>query len=130
MLVGADNGIDRSALALALACVVARSFGQPVALVDADLERGTLTGMVNAEDVAGLSECLAGQLDLALDDSGLPADLQVRYRVSPRQRAPILFAADGRLVVTMALWGFLTKNAKPGFAPTNARDDKLAAGWP
>lgn len=80
VLVGADNGIDRSALALALACVVARSFGQPVALVDADLERGTLTGMVNAEDVAGLSECLAGQLDpekalLTLTDAQIPRDL-------------------------------------------------------
>ncbi len=80
VLVGADNGIDRSALALALACVVARSFGQPVALVDADLERGTLTGMVNAEDVAGLSECLAGQLDpekalLTLSDAQIPRDL-------------------------------------------------------
>jgi len=80
VLVGADNGIDRSVLALALACVVARSFGQPVALVDADLERGTLTGMVNAEDVAGLSECLAGQLDpekalLTLSDAQIPRDL-------------------------------------------------------
>jgi Mrp family chromosome partitioning ATPase len=80
VLVGADNGADRSALALALACVVARSFGQPVALVDADLERGTLTGLVHAEDVAGLSECLAGQLDpekamLTLTDAQLPPDL-------------------------------------------------------
>ncbi|UDY37706.1 hypothetical protein [Dermatobacter hominis] len=80
VLVGADTGVDRSTLALALACVVARSFGQPVALVDADLERGTLTGLVHAEDVAGLSECLAGQLDpekalLTLTDAQLPADL-------------------------------------------------------
>lgn len=80
VLVGADHGPDRSALALALACVVARSFGQPVALVDADLESGTLTGMVQADDVAGLSECLSGQLDpekalLTISDSQLPAGL-------------------------------------------------------
>ena len=30
----------------------------------------------------------------------------------------------------MGLWGFLVKGGKPGFAPTNARDDKLVAGWP
>ncbi len=80
VLVGADNGVDRSALALALACVVARSFGQPVALVDADLEHGTLTSLVHADDVAGLSECLAGQLDpekalLTISDAQMPGDL-------------------------------------------------------
>jgi Mrp family chromosome partitioning ATPase len=80
VLVGADTSVDRSALALALACVVARSFGQPVALIDADLEYGTLTGLVHAEDVAGLSECLAGQLDpdkalLTLADAQLPSGL-------------------------------------------------------
>jgi Mrp family chromosome partitioning ATPase len=80
VLVGADTSVDRSALALALACVVARSFGQPVALIDADLEHGTLTDLVHAEDVAGLSECLAGQLDpdkalLTLADAQLPSGL-------------------------------------------------------
>ena len=80
VLVGADDGADRAQLALALACVIARSFGQPVALVDADLEQGMLTDLVHAEDVAGLSECLAGQLDpdkalLTLSDAQLPANL-------------------------------------------------------
>lgn len=80
VLVGADDGADRAQLALALACVIARSFGQPVALVDADLEQGMLTDLVHAEDVAGLSECLAGQLDpdkalLTLSDAQLPSNL-------------------------------------------------------
>jgi Mrp family chromosome partitioning ATPase len=80
VLVGADDGADRAQLSLALACVIARSFGQPVALVDADLEHGVLTDLVHAEDVAGLSECLAGQLDpdkalLTLSDAQLPANL-------------------------------------------------------
>jgi Mrp family chromosome partitioning ATPase len=64
VLIGADDGTERATLSLALACVVARSFGQPVALVDADLERGVLTDLIGAGDVAGLSECLSGQLDL------------------------------------------------------------------
>jgi Mrp family chromosome partitioning ATPase len=80
VLVGADDGVDRAQLALALACVIARSFGQPVALVDADLEQGILTDLVHAEDVAGLSECLSGQLEpdkalLTLSDAQLPANL-------------------------------------------------------
>lgn len=80
VLVGADDGQDRARLALALSCVVARSFGQPVALVDADLERGVLTELVHADDVAGLSECLAGQLDpdkalLNLTDAQIPANM-------------------------------------------------------
>ncbi len=80
VLVGADDGNDRAQLALALACVIARSFGQPVALVDADLEQGRLTDLVHAEDVAGLAECLAGQLDpdkalLTLGDAQMPANL-------------------------------------------------------
>ncbi|MFZ4669261.1 MAG: hypothetical protein ACOYML_08180 [Microthrixaceae bacterium] len=85
VLVGADDGGDRAQLALALACVIARSFGQPVALVDADLESGVLTDLVGAEDVAGLAECLSGQLDpnaalLNLTEDQLPsglADLEV-----------------------------------------------------
>ena len=85
VLVGADDGGDRAQLALALACVIARSFGQPVALVDADLESGVLTDLVRAEDVAGLAECLSGQLDpnaalLNLTEQQLPsglADLEV-----------------------------------------------------
>lgn len=77
VLVGSDNDFDRSVLSLALACVIARSFGQPVALVDADLESGTLTGLVDADDAAGLSECLAGQVSpdramVALTGSQIP----------------------------------------------------------
>jgi len=80
VLVGADDGEDRAQLALALACVIARSFGQPVALVDADLENGSLTELVHADDVAGLSECLSGQLEpdkalLTLSDAQLPLNL-------------------------------------------------------
>jgi len=73
VLVGADDGEDRAQLALALSLVIARSFGQPVALVDADLEGGQLTDLVDATDVAGLAECLSGQLDPSaamLDVSG------------------------------------------------------------
>lgn len=81
VLVGADEGDDRALLSLALACVVARSFGQPVALVDADLERGQLTDLVQAGDVAGLSECLSGHLEpetamLSLSDAQLPGGFE------------------------------------------------------
>jgi len=80
VLVGADKGPDRSVLALALSCVIARSFGQPVALVDADLEQATLSALVQADGVAGLSECLAGELDpatamLTLSDERMPRDM-------------------------------------------------------
>lgn len=63
VLVGADDGNERAEITLALACVIARSFGQPVALIDADLDRLTLTNMVNMGDRPGLAECLAGQMD-------------------------------------------------------------------
>jgi Mrp family chromosome partitioning ATPase len=81
VLVGPDEGRDRAILALALANVIARSFGQPVALLDADLEHGALTEMMDLGDVAGLSECLSGQLnaDAALvnvPDAGIPVDLR------------------------------------------------------
>jgi Mrp family chromosome partitioning ATPase len=62
VLVGADDGEDRAQLALAMACVIARSFGQPVALVDADLEHGALTALVHGDELPGLSECLSGQV--------------------------------------------------------------------
>jgi len=80
VLVGADDGEDRAQLALAMACVIARSFGQPVALVDADLEHGSLTSMVQADELAGLAECLSGQLPpdgalINLDPSQLPSNL-------------------------------------------------------
>ncbi|MBU6215261.1 MAG: hypothetical protein KGR17_01560 [Acidobacteria bacterium] len=80
VLVGADDGPDRAQLALALSLVIARSFGQPVALVDADLEHGVLTDLVGADDVAGLAECLSGQLEsnaalLTLTDTQLPKAL-------------------------------------------------------
>lgn len=63
VIVGSDEGVNRAEIALALACMVARSFGQPVALIDADLDNGILTSMLGATDSAGLAECLAGQLD-------------------------------------------------------------------
>ncbi len=80
VLVGAGDGTDRAAMALAVCCTIARSFGQPVALVDADLDDPALTSMVHASDVAGLAECLSGQLDpevalLHLSDAQLPASL-------------------------------------------------------
>ena len=83
------------------------------------------------DEVIGFSNDIAKQLKLHLDVGGLPDDLKPRYRVSPRQRAPILrLGDDDRLILTTFQWGLLTKSAKPGFAPTNARDDKLATGWP
>ena len=63
VLVGSGSGVERAELALALSCTIARSFGQPVALIDADLDESVLTGMLRTDDVAGLAECLAGQLD-------------------------------------------------------------------
>ena len=72
VLVGADDGEDRAQLALAMACVIARSFGQPVALVDADLEHGALTALVRGDDLPGLSECLSGQV--APDSALVPLD--------------------------------------------------------
>ncbi len=80
VLVGPDSATDRALLSLALANVVARSFGQPVALIDADLQHGELTDLVGAGDMAGLSECLSGQLPadtalLELPDSRMPREL-------------------------------------------------------
>lgn len=77
VLVGSGSGVERAELALALSCTIARSFGQPVALIDADLDEGTLTGMLHTSDVAGLAECLAGQLDpeaalLSVNEGQLP----------------------------------------------------------
>jgi Mrp family chromosome partitioning ATPase len=81
VLVGSDDGADRAEIALALACMVAKSFGQPVALIDADLDNGVLTSMVGASDSAGLAECLSGQLDpeaalVPLSDVRVPAAVQ------------------------------------------------------
>lgn len=81
VLVGSDDGVDRAEIALALACMVARSFGQPVALIDADLDNSVLTSMLGTGDGPGLAECLAGQLDpeaalVALSDVRLPAAVQ------------------------------------------------------
>lgn len=82
-------------------------------------------------DIAQLGIDLARLLGLELDASDLPDDLRPRYRISPRQLAPILRReGEGKLRWSMGLWGFLTKGGKSGFAPTNARDDKLASGWP
>lgn len=81
VLVGSDDGVDRAEIALALACMVARSFGQPVALIDADMDNGVLTSMVGASDGPGLAECLAGQLDpeaalVSLSDVRLPSTIE------------------------------------------------------
>lgn len=81
VLVGAGGAAPRAELALALACTVARSFGQPVALIDADLDETVLTNMLRMNDVAGLAECLAGQLDsssalLGIESARLPAGLE------------------------------------------------------
>lgn len=82
-------------------------------------------------ELVGLANDLAQELGLVLDVTGLPEDLRPRYRYSPRQMAPILRQEDGgTLICELALWGLLTKGGKPGFAPTNARDDKLTTGWP
>lgn len=80
VLVGPDSGPDRALMSLALANVIARSFGQPVALVDADLQSGSLTELLGSGDTAGLSECLSGQLsaDAAMvdvPDTSLPREL-------------------------------------------------------
>ncbi len=81
VLVGPGTSQERATLSLAMANVIARSFGQPVALVDADLETGSLTSLIGAEDTAGLSECLSGQLsaDTALvniTDAQIPPELE------------------------------------------------------
>jgi Mrp family chromosome partitioning ATPase len=81
VLVGSGSGVERAELALALSCTIARSFGQPVALIDADLDEGVLTGMLRTSDVAGLAECLAGQLDpeaalLSVNEGQLPPVLE------------------------------------------------------
>lgn len=82
-------------------------------------------------EIVALGNELARQVGTAFDATALPDDLSPRYRVSPRQSAPILYRAeDGRLISTLELWGLLVKGGKPGFAPTNARDDKLTNGWP
>lgn len=81
VLVGADDGKDRAQIAVALACVISRSFGQPVALIDADLENAVMTDQLGTSDVAGLAECLAGQIDteaalLGLSETTLPPNLE------------------------------------------------------
>lgn len=63
VLVGSDGAGERAELALALACTIARSFGQPVALIDADLDEAVLTNALGMEGTAGLAECLSGQLE-------------------------------------------------------------------
>ncbi len=63
VLVGSDSARERAELSVALACTIARSFGQPVALIDADLDESVLTTLLGAEHSAGLAECLSGQLN-------------------------------------------------------------------
>ena len=62
VVVGPDSDLERSKLVLALGCAIARNFDQPVALVDADLENGSLTKLIGATDEPGLAECLTGEL--------------------------------------------------------------------
>lgn len=62
VVVGADADLERSKLVLALGCAIARNFDQPVALIDGDLENGTLTKLIGASDEPGLAECLTGEL--------------------------------------------------------------------
>lgn len=82
-------------------------------------------------EIAALGRALALRLATTLDVAAIPADLEPRYRISPLQRAPILLrAGDGGVVGTMGKWGLLVSGGKAGFAPTNARDDKLESGWP
>jgi len=81
VLVGSGAGVERAELSLALACTIARSFGQPVALIDADLDQGVLTGLLRTHDVAGLAECLAGHLEpeaalLSVNGAQLPQSVQ------------------------------------------------------
>jgi Mrp family chromosome partitioning ATPase len=81
VLVGSGSGPERAELALALSCTIARSFGQPVALIDADLDESVLTSLLRTDDVAGLAECLAGQLDpdsalLSVNEAQLPPTVQ------------------------------------------------------
>ncbi len=80
VLVGSGGEVERAEIALALSCTIAKSFGQPVALIDADLDGSVLTDLMRVHDVAGLAECLAGQLDpeaslLPVGESQLPGSL-------------------------------------------------------
>ena len=80
VLVGPDSASERALLSLALANVIAANFGQPVALLDADLQNSELTNLLGSTDMAGLSECLSGQLSadaalVDLPDTALPREL-------------------------------------------------------
>jgi len=80
VVVGPEADIERSKLVLALGCAIARNFDQPVALIDGDLEHGTLTKLIGATDEPGLSECLTGELRvdqtlLRLENGHTPAML-------------------------------------------------------
>ncbi|MEZ5905064.1 MAG: SOS response-associated peptidase family protein [Geminicoccaceae bacterium] len=84
-----------------------------------------------ARSAVDLGEAFARLGGWQLHAGLLPDPLPQRYRISPRQQAPILrLDRSGRLVWSMGLWGFLVTGGKPGFAPTNARDDRLTSGWP
>ncbi len=81
VLVGSDSGAERAEIALALACTVARSFGQPVALIDADLDGGVLTNLLDVQQSAGLAECLSGKLNpesalRSLAETNVPAVIE------------------------------------------------------
>ncbi|MGB3410495.1 MAG: hypothetical protein WBA45_04810 [Microthrixaceae bacterium] len=81
VLVGSDSGAERAEIALALACTVARSFGQPVALIDADLDGGVLTNLLGVGEGAGLAECLSGKINpesalRSLSEASVPAAIE------------------------------------------------------
>lgn len=80
VVVGPDADVERSKLVLALGCAIARNFDQPVALIDTDLENGSLTKLIGATEEPGLAECLTGELRadqalLRLENGHTPAIL-------------------------------------------------------
>jgi len=80
VMIGPEPDLERSKLVLALGCAIARNFDQPVAIVDGDLEHGSLTKLIGAIDEPGLAECLTGELRvdqtlLRLENGHTPAML-------------------------------------------------------
>ncbi|QBX55860.1 polysaccharide biosynthesis tyrosine autokinase [Nocardioides seonyuensis] len=58
------QGDGKSTIAANLAATIAQS-GQPVTLVDADLRRPRVAGLLGLDDAVGLTDVLTGRLDLA-----------------------------------------------------------------
>jgi Mrp family chromosome partitioning ATPase len=85
----AIRGEGRSLLALAMAYIHARDYGRKVLLVDFDLERPALAGLLEAKQWPGLAEVVRGDISLdkavqpigsglTLLSSGAPTDTPVR----------------------------------------------------